>query len=624
MDEPRSRGWRAFGTRPVVALVRLAWRADRRGVLAIFSASVFEAAAGIGATLAIGALVNSIVGTGGLAGAMPWVALGAVAAIFVIQRVAFPFLAPAVESLEHRLTLLVRERVMTPLLRPSTVYHLEDPKVADELRQAQLVGSENFSAQQALGALNDLTTIRLSALACTVLLWQWQWWAPLVLGFAWLCSRAWYRRQMSTLVASMERNTPPLRRAEYVGDLILGGTAAKEARIFGLAPWLVERFHNQWLTGMTEVWRQRRRGRVATVFAAVVLLGSHLLVLGLLVKGALAGEFLIGQLFIYLQVALGHSGYGFHPETEYILRMGAAPLPHVLEIDRLVSAGEDADKTAAGRRHPGDAPQTAVRFEGVYFAYPSTGRPVLNELDLEIPAGQSLAIVGENGAGKTTIVNLLCGFYKPSFGRITVDGTDLAELDTHAWQRRIAAVFQDYARYPVPVWENVTFGAPSRSTEYLARLRAAEKAGLTDVIEDLPKSWGTMLSRKFDGGAELSGGQWQRVALARAMFALECGASILVLDEPTSNLDVRAEADLYNRFLELTAGLTTIIVSHRFSTVRRADRIVVVEGGRIVESGSHDELLALDGRYARMFRLQARYYDDAPSSSNGADTRSLA
>src|SRR2546422_4774266 len=396
MDEPRSRGWRAFGRRPVVALVRLAWGADRSGVLAIFLASVFEAGAGIGATLAIGALLNSIVGTGGLAGAMPWVALGSVAAIFVIQRVAFPFLAPAVESLEHRLTLLVRERVMTPLLRPSTVYHLEDPKVADELRQAQLVGSENFSAQQALGALNDLTTIRLSALACTVLLWQWHWWAPPVLGFAWLCSRAWYRRQMSTLVASMERNTPPLRRAEYVGDLVLGGTAAKEARVFGLAPWLVERFHHQWLTGMTEVWRQRRQGRVATLFSALVLLGSHLLVLGLLVKAALAGEFAIGQLFVYLQVALGHSGYGLHPEMEYILRMGAAPLPHVLEIDRLVSAGESSAR-AAGRRHPGDAPQTAVRFEGVYFAYPSTGRPVLNGLDLEIPAGRSLAIVGENG-----------------------------------------------------------------------------------------------------------------------------------------------------------------------------------------------------------------------------------
>jgi len=232
---------------------------------------------------------------------------------------------------------------------------------------------------------------------------------------------------------------------------------------------------------------------------------------------------------------------------------------------------------------------------------------VLQDLDLEIPAGTSLAIVGENGAGKTTLVNLICGFYRPVAGRVTVDGVDLAEFDPAAWQRRIGAVFQDFARYPVTLRENIIFGGTGRAG-WEARYRAAEKAGLSAVAEGLPQNWYTTLSREFEGGTELSGGQWQRVALARALFALEAGARILVLDEPTANLDVRAEASLYNRFLELTSGLTTIIVSHRFSTVRRADRIVVVHQGRIVESGNHSQLLALGGRYHRMFGLQARHY----------------
>jgi ATP-binding cassette subfamily B protein len=219
-------------------------------------------------------------------------------------------------------------------------------------------------------------------------------------------------------------------------------------------------------------------------------------------------------------------------------------------------------------------------------------------------------VVGENGAGKSTLVNLLCGFYQPTAGRITVDGIDLREYDLTGWQRRFAAVFQDYGKYPVTIRENVTFGRPERANDYDARMRAAEQAGLPAVLDQLPKHWYTLLSREFADGAELSGGQWQRVALARALFALECGAGMLVLDEPTAHLDVRAEADLYNRFLELTAGATTLLVSHRFSTVRRAERIAVIAGGKVAEFGSHDKLMALGGQYARMFDLQARYYTD--------------
>src|SRR5437588_1485675 len=237
MDAPRPRGVRAaLARRPVPALVRLAWQADRGGVAAIFLASIFEAAATIGATVAIGLLVDAVVKSGGAQGSTTWIAIGVVAAIFLVQRVAFPFLGPAIESLEHRLTILVQQRVMEPLLRPVTIGHLEDPDVADQLRLAQQVGSENFSAQQALGALNDLTTIRLASAAAGVILFFWHWWAPVALLAAWLVSRAWYRRQMGTLVTSMERYPPALRRAESGGGALPGCPAAPGPPRRGVAP----------------------------------------------------------------------------------------------------------------------------------------------------------------------------------------------------------------------------------------------------------------------------------------------------------------------------------------------------------------------------------------------------
>jgi ATP-binding cassette, subfamily B, bacterial len=496
MDAPRPRGVRAaLSQLPVPALVRMAWKADRGGVAALFLASIFKAAATIGSTVTIGLLVNAVVKHGGAAGSTPWIALGAVAAIFMVQRVAFPFLDPAVESLEHRFTILIQQRVMEPLLRPVTIGHLEDPELADELRLAQLVGSENYSAGQSLNALNALISIRLASVAAAVILYMWRWWAPLVLVGAWLLSRLWYRVQMATLVTSMERDTPSLRKAEYVGELLLDGTAAKESRIFGLGPFLVGRFETQWIDGMREVWAGRRRGRVGTVLAAGVLFAAHLVVLGGLVKAVINGEFQLGDVFIYLMMALTLAGFGFNPEMEYLVRMGAAPMPHVAAIERKVERAEN--NFTRGVRHPDKAPVENIRFDGVMFAYPRTDEPVLRNLNLSIQAGQSLAIVGENGAGKTTLVNLLCGFYQPTAGRILVDGIDLAEIDKRAWQRRIAAVFQEFAKYPLTLRENVVLGHPGRAADYETRMKAGHRAGIMELVESLPQNWNTVVSKKF-------------------------------------------------------------------------------------------------------------------------------
>jgi ABC-type multidrug transport system fused ATPase/permease subunit len=245
-------------------------------------------------------------------------------------------------------------------------------------------------------------------------------------------------------------------------------------------------------------------------------------------------------------------------------------------------------------------PAREIRFHDVTFAYPRTDQPVLDGFDLTIPAGSSLAIVGQNGAGKTTLAKLLCRLYDPQGGGIEIDGVDLRHLDVAGWRSQITAVFQDFVRFELPLRDNVApAGAPDEVV--LAALEEAGAAGLADL--DTP------LARGYPGGTDLSGGQWQRVALARALCALRQGAQVVLLDEPTAQLDVRGEAEIFERILTATRDATTILISHRFSTVRHADRICVLEHGRVVELGSHDELMASGGRYRTMFDLQAERFN---------------
>jgi ATP-binding cassette subfamily B protein len=294
--------------------------------------------------------------------------------------------------------------------------------------------------------------------------------------------------------------------------------------------------------------------------------------------------------------------YGTVTFEDISLEWMASFLPYLTETERELTTRRTA---LQGAGDPSGLPRREIRFESVRFAYPGSDHDVFSALDLAIAANRSTAIVGANGAGKTTLVKLLARLHEPTAGRITADGDDIASLQADAWQRRLAVVFQDFARYPLSAADNVGFGAVEHAHDSRGILAAAERAGARTFIETLPESWETTLSREFTGGADLSGGQWQRVALARALFAARHGASVLVLDEPTSWMDVRGEAEFFERFLEITAGLTTIIISHRFSTVRLADDICVLDEGRLVEHGSHDELVAAAGRYARMFTMQA-------------------
>jgi ABC-type multidrug transport system fused ATPase/permease subunit len=274
----------------------------------------------------------------------------------------------------------------------------------------------------------------------------------------------------------------------------------------------------------------------------------------------------------------------------------AAPVAAVL---RLRAAMAPAGALADGELDAGNRPAEAIVLRDVAFTYPGTTERVLDGVDLEIPAGSSLAIVGQNGAGKTTLAKLLCRLYDPERGSIEVDGTDLRELELGTWRSRVAAVFQDFIRFELSLRDNV---APAGAPDEAVRT-ALEQAGAHDLA-----ALDTPLAKGYEGGTDLSGGQWQRVALARALCAVDQGAGLVLLDEPTAQLDVRGEAEIFERILAATRDRTTILVSHRFSTVRHADRICVLEHGRVVELGTHEELMARAGRYRTMFDLQAKRF----------------
>ena len=568
-------------------------------------------------TLASGQVVGSIPGTVANSFDSPdgrrlITALAVLGAAFVLNHASGGAREVLTWTASRRVDRHLRARVLDATLGPPGVAHLEDPEVLDKIAITR-AAADGITPGMAAGAVAQVAVNRLLVIPSAAILASFRWWLPLLVGGSLLWMRVVMRRHLMRTIKTKMAETGVLRRAQYFVDLALTPTAAKEARVFGLRDWIEDRFRTHFLTAMREVWRERARSQrrlLPPLLASLVTTAAGYALIG---RAAARGDIDLAHLTVLIGGMGGMRMLLSVGNEDVHLEQGAAIMPVQFEVERMLAARHEA---MAGTKDPGTMPARSVRFESVSFCYPGGHHDVYNGLDLEIRAGESLAIVGVNGAGKTTLVKLLARLHDPTGGRILVDDVDLRELEPSAWQRRVAAIFQDFTRYELSAADNVAFGALELRDDTDALTAAAEQAGARDIIDKLPHQWDTILSRRFTGGTDLSGGQWQRLALARALVAVRNGAGILVLDEPTANLDVRAETELYDKFIELTRGVTSVVISHRFSTVRRADRIVVIDGGRVTEDGSHDELLAVGGTYARMFRLQAARFVEA---TEGAD-----
>ena len=595
-------------------MLRLLSIAERTLVVVLAAAAMAAGVLPLVFTVSVGLLVAQLpdvvqAGFSSEAGSrMVWL-LAVTAVVFAALQV----VAPAREALEliirRQIDEQLRAQTLDDLMRPARIAHLEDPGLRDHLPLIR-DGSVNMGASPGGAAVMTvrLIAVYVQGLGGAVLVGlAFSWWAAAGLLSVCLLSRGIVRRAFFAFLWAWAdpEQLRGQRRFDYTLMLGIGPAGAKESRMFGLAGWLVDRFLRDWQLGLQRTEQTRNSLFRAFGRGYGLLLISYALVFLAMAGAASSGRLELGALVVAVQASFDLAQLSQTGPWDWELEFGTIVLP---KVNALSAHAARAAAGAKGARSAEMAAAGDVHFEGVGFRYPDTDRDVLRGLDLAIPAGQALAIVGANGAGKTTLVKLLAGLYEPTEGHIALDGVDLRHVEPGAWQRKIAVVFQDFVRYQLPARDNIGFGAVAHLHQAEALARAAAKSGADAVIDTLPHGWDTVLSRQYTRGADLSGGEWQRVALARCHFAIEAGARILVLDEPTASLDVRAEAEFFARFVELTAGLTTILISHRFSTVRAADRIVVLTEGGIREDGTHEELVALDGVYAEMFRLQAGRY----------------
>jgi ABC-type multidrug transport system fused ATPase/permease subunit len=559
-----------------------------------------------GFAIAMGVLVGAVQRGDPLAGPLAYAG-----AIFVLLQVLSPIHQALSANLGDRTAAWLYDRLTAACVRPPGIRHLEDPTLTNDLTVAREfdLGMTGPPLSISMDFIANGLAEMIGGLACAVILAGYAWWAPIVLAGAWLATH-WLLRESAIW---RDRNTDEVREAQrdadYAYRLAVDAPASKELRLFGLAGWTLDRFVAR-RTRLHDLQYAATRLRERPVIWSVLLVVSaNVFVIWMVATAAVDGRISLGAAVVYVQCAVSVSMIAFGGFS-WALDGAAAPVAAVL---RLEPAMRPAGALASGTRRADGTPAREIRLHDVTFAYSGaqateTGSaPVLQHFDLTIPAGSSLAIVGQNGAGKTTIAKLLCRLYDPQSGAIEIDGIDLRTFDLASWRSRVAAVFQDFIRLELPLRDNV---APAGAPDDVVRA-ALESAGAADLA-----ALDTILARGYPGGTDLSGGQWQRIALARALAAVTLGAGVVLLDEPTAQLDVRGEAEIFDRLLATTRHCTTILISHRFSTVRHADRICVLEHGRVIELGTHGELMALGGRYRTMFDLQAQRFT-APGDEEG-------
>jgi ATP-binding cassette subfamily B protein len=547
-------------------------------------------------SVAFGWLVSAITRGTSLTGPLIMVGVS-----FTLLLVSQPLHQVVSANLGGRMAAHLYDRLISVCVAPPGIAHLERAELTTDLTMARdfdlgMMGPPlDISMDFIAGGLVDLVV----GFSAAILLADFHWWASLLLAAAWLATH-WLLRESGVW---KDRNTDEVRKAqrhaEYSYRLAVDAAPAKELRFFGLAGWVTDRFVST-RRRLYDLQYQATRLREKSVLLCLsIVLAANLVVFWLLADGAADATLSTARVVVFVQAAIGVSSIAFGG-LNWAMDGAAAPVAALARVEASVASGALAEGSSTPTAGPKE-----IEFRDVSFVYTEGGRPVLDGFNLTIPAGTSMAIVGQNGAGKTTLAKLLCRLYDTTAGSIVIDGQPLASLELKAWRSQVTAVFQDFIHFELPLRNNV---APTGAPDDVIRAALAAAGGSDLASGDLD----TILSKGYEGGTDLSGGQWQRIALARALCAVQLGAGVVLLDEPTAQLDVRGEAEIFERVLAATRNCTTILISHRFSTVRLADRICVIEEGRVAELGSHDELMALGGRYRTMFDLQAsRFTEDA-------------
>jgi ATP-binding cassette subfamily B protein len=478
--------------------------------------------------------------------------------------------------------------------------YYENAQYQDTLHRAQQEAPYRPTA--ILNALLQFGQDAISLLAMIGILW-WLHWGVIPVLMLTAIPYFFVRLQQSNRLYAWERERTPLeRKAWYVNTLLTQATAAKEVRLFDLGPRL-----RQWFLDARSVLRRERialerRWVLAGLAAQIVGVAGVFGVYSFVAVQTYQGLLTLGSLVMYFQAVQRASGFleglGWSVSSLYESNLFLSTLDEFLGVQSRLPESS----------HPKQLPRPIMQgltFDRVSFQYPHEERVAIRDFTLTIKPGEHVAFVGANGAGKTTLVKLLCRLYDPTGGRITIDGTDIRDYPIADLRGAVSGIFQDFVKFQLSAKDNIALGVRASDVDLTAVTQAAKQAGVHEAIERLPKGYESLLGKLFDGGHELSIGEWQKVALARAILR---DSQILILDEPTSAMDAKAEAELFERFQELAQGRTAILISHRLSTVKMADRIFVVDRGQIVEQGTHDDLMGRQGLYASLFLTQAQHY----------------
>jgi ATP-binding cassette subfamily B protein len=527
-------------------------------------------------------------------------------------------LARAIETEQTRvLAELVGRRALDRVLDVSTRIDLlafESPDFYDRLQRARAQGQ--FRALQTVNGLLGMVGASVAGVGIVAALATLQ---PLLLPFVLVgYVPLWVVASLNTrdLYHFTRDMTPNERQRHYLQNILMSRSAAKEVRAFNLARFLRGRYDRLYDERIARLRRLARRRTARSLLGSVASSGVTVATIATL-----------SWLYVSDRMTLAATGaavFGLYQLAGRLraLHFSATSLYEatlfIRDYSSFLALEPAIDAAAVGRAAPRGFDRLSV--EDVSFTYPDCEQPAVDGVSLEVRKGEVVALVGENGSGKTTLAKMLAGLYRPASGRIRWDDTDLADVDVDELRRSIAVIFQDFERYLLPARENVGLGRDERIEDLAAIVEAAGRADAHEFLDALPEGYETMLGREFSGGYDLSIGQWQRVALARAFFR---DAPFVILDEPTASLDARAESRLFEQMRKLLEGRSVVLISHRFSSVRSVDRIYVLHEGRVVEHGSHAELMALGGLYAELFTFQARAYVDQRARDDGSQEPSM-